>query len=790
MNQRNVSAHPASSRSGLAHVAATWLALVAGSIDANGAVAQEPAAEKAAAKVDADPAEAPPAQGLATLVRIGLPLSSGADTQLKLTLTRARDRLLSAARTAQDARRPILVLEISPSANANDAGAGSQFEAVLSLARFLSSREMAEVKTVAWLPRSVRGHGVLAAIACEEIVMAPDAEIGEAGIDESKEGAASPTVVAAYREIADAKRTIPVALAEAMIDPAVEVLQVESEEGVRFLLRSEVEEFRRDHEVINEQQLVAPGTLARFTGREGRQFGFVKYLAGDRDALAQALSVPRQSLEEDQSLAGDWHAVVLDLRGEITRRSVSEFNTFLGNELSRGANLVAVRIDSVGGDLAACVELAAKLSDLEPNLVRTVAYVPVEARGGAALVALSCDQLAMHADATLGAGLEPAQAKQPPQNNRELPPPAGPRWRRQRPQPPPVEAGLGDAEVDLAAATASIRDFLAAKTDRSWSLLAATIDPTVEVFEYRNKLTGQQRLLSVEEAGSLADAVNWTRGAALNANNQPLALTGVQAVQKSIAWQTVDNFDQLERAFAVKFRQVEPNWALTFVQTLASPGLATFLLFLGFIGIWVEIKTPGVGVGGMVAAVAFVLFFWSKYLDQTANSLEILMFVFGLVLVLLEIFVLPGFGIFGLSGALMIIFSLVLASQTMIIPTDQAGMDQLRGSIATVAGAGVCMIALALATRHFLPKAPLFNRLVLEPPPPEERITQSHREALADYAYLVGVPGEAATDLRPAGKALIDNHLIDVVAEGMPIDRGAHVVVVSAHAHRVVVREA
>jgi membrane-bound ClpP family serine protease len=165
------------------------------------------------------------------------------------------------------------------------------------------------------------------------------------------------------------------------------------------------------------------------------------------------------------------------------------------------------------------------------------------------------------------------------------------------------------------------------------------------------------------------------------------------------------------------------------------------------------------------------------------------MFIFGLVLVLMEIFVVPGFGIFGLGGGLMIIFSLVLASQTMIIPTDQAGMDQLRGSLATVAGAGVAMIALALATRQFLPKAPIFNRMVLEPPPPEDRINQSHREAMADYSYLVGAAGEATTDLRPAGKALIGDQLIDVIAEGMPIDRGARIVVVSAHAHRVVVRE-
>jgi membrane-bound ClpP family serine protease len=84
----------------------------------------------------------------------------------------------------------------------------------------------------------------------------------------------------------------------------------------------------------------------------------------------------------------------------------------------------------------------------------------------------------------------------------------------------------------------------------------------------------------------------------------------------------------------------------------------------------------------------------------------------------------------------------------------------------------------------------VFNRMMLEPPPPEERITLSHREALADYSHLVGRAGEAVTDLRPGGRAIVDDELIDVIAQGEPLDRGARIVVVSAHANRVVVRKA
>jgi membrane-bound serine protease (ClpP class) len=746
----------------------------------------DPAAPKAPDEPDAK-------RGLAALVRVNLPLTAGADGSLKQSITRARDRLVQAAREAGDSRRPTLVLEIAPTAASDNGGAGSDFEPAFSLARVITE-DLADVKTVAWLPRSIRGHGVLVAIACEEIVMPSDAEVGEAGADEpAEQGGPSDTVIEAYRETARMSRSrrMPEAIAESMINPAAELVQIESDEGTRFLLRDEVDDFRRDHEVINERVLVDAGQLGHFTGREGRQMGFVAYQAADNAALARALAIPVESLNEEQALLADWQAIAIDVRGEITPRTASQFKTLLTNNITGGANWVAVRIDSVGGDLAACLDMASTLAALDPNDVRTVAYVPVEARGGAAIIALACDQLVMHADAKLGLGPQASNAGEPQladpreaQDNRELPPQQQPGLRRPAPpEAPPREA------VDVANAVTTIRDWLAPRTERSWSLLAAMVDPAVEVASYRNKASGEERIMSAEEAAALPDAANWNRGAAVAANNQPLEISGEQAVRLDVAWRTVASFDELQRQFGIAdLRTVEPNWALTLVQALASPGLGMFLVFLGFVGIYIELKTPGVGVGGVVAAVAFLLFFWAQYLGGTAGSLEILMFVSGIVLMLLEVFVVPGVGIFGLAGGLLVLFSLVLATQTFVLPHSKAELEQLTTSIAMIVTAGLGMVVLAIATRRYLPRAPVFNRLVLEPPPPEERVTLSHREALADYSHLVGKTGEAVTDLLPAGKALVEDELVDVIAQGEPVDRGQPVVVVSAHANRVVVR--
>src|SRR4029079_7724349 len=99
-----------------------------------------------------------------------------------------------------------------------------------------------------------------------------------------------------------------------------------------------------------------------------------------------------------------------------------------------------------------------KLAELDPNSVRTVAYVPVEAKGGAALIALACDQLVMDSNAVIGIGPEAQAPPQQQRDNRGLPPQMRrPRGRRPPPPPPPLD----DEPIDTAAAVATIRDSLA-----------------------------------------------------------------------------------------------------------------------------------------------------------------------------------------------------------------------------------------------------------------------------------------------------------------------------------------
>ena len=107
----------------------------------------------------------------------------------------------------------MLVLELSPARRHSGYGEGTDFERALSLARYLTSQELAGVKTVAYIPQTIKGHGVLVALACEEIGMDPAAELGEAGIDEKAQRPIEPGIVSSYQQIQGARHTVPEAIA-------------------------------------------------------------------------------------------------------------------------------------------------------------------------------------------------------------------------------------------------------------------------------------------------------------------------------------------------------------------------------------------------------------------------------------------------------------------------------------------------------------------------------------------------------------------------------------------------
>jgi membrane-bound ClpP family serine protease len=691
---------------------------------------------------------APAARQVGRLVRVPLPITGNADTQVK----RAAQKALSEMRP--DGARPVLVFEFA--SGANQTGQGSDFSRALALARYLSSRELAEAKTVAYIPNTLKGHAVLVAMACEEIIMAPEAQLGEAGIDEPAEEAIDPTVRSGYFEIANRRRTIPAQVALGMLDKNVEVLKVETEVSPEFVLRGELDDLKAKHTIQNQKVLNRPGAWARFTGREARELGFVKYLAADRAALAKALSLSPTMLDDDPSLSGDWRPVRIPLKGAITAGLVTRVQRMIDDQIrGQDANFICLWIDSPGGSLVDSMNLANYLAELDRSTVRTVAYVPAEARADAALVALACDQLVMNHDAILG--------------------------------------GSGAADIsgeEVLVAREMIRDRLGPRKSRTWSLVAALVDPDTRVFRYTHKRDGTTAYFCDAELSTQADPEAWTKGDEVSTPGRALRIKGDRAQELGLARDTVADFAGFKQIYGLDQELVlaEPGWADYLIDALAAPYVAMLLLLIGGAALYAELQAPGIGVGGFIAGICFLLYFWSKHLDGTAGWLEVLLFGAGVCCILLEMFVLPGTAIFGLGGGLLIIASLVLASQTFVLPHNDYQLAQLRDSLLGLIGVGAGIVVLAMLMRRYLPHAPFFSHVMLEPPSDAELEDLAHREALVDFEHLLGHQGVATTQLTPSGKARFGGQLVDVIADGEVIGRGSEVVVVEVQGNRVVVR--
>jgi membrane-bound ClpP family serine protease len=178
-----------------------------------------------------------------------------------------------------------------------------------------------------------------------------------------------------------------------------------------------------------------------------------------------------------------------------------------------------------------------------------------------------------------------------------------------------------------------------------------------------------------------------------------------------------------------------------------------------------------------------------KVLSGPAEWLEVVLFVGGVICIMIEVLVIPGVGIFGIGGLLMVITAILLTSQTFVIPdNDYQYRQTLKGMLSVIASCfGV--VAGMVALRFLLPGTTLFRHLVMPGPNSDEMIEQERREHLVDYDDLLGQTGTSVTPLRPSGKARFGDLIVAVISDGSPLSIGDQVRVVSVQGNRIVVEE-
>ncbi len=222
------------------------------------------------------------------------------------------------------------------------------------------------------------------------------------------------------------------------------------------------------------------------------------------------------------------------------------------------------------------------------------------------------------------------------------------------------------------------------------------------------------------------------------------------------------------------------NWAERIARFLTGPVVSSLLMTFGFLGLMMELYSPGFGVAGSIGLACLTLFFTGHLIVDLVGAEEIVLVAVGVVLIGVEVFVTPGFGFIGALGvgALVVGMTLAMVGSDIGFSWD-AGL--LGPALMRVAIAGIFTIVLLLIAVRMMPGAPLLNRLVLE-------------EGIDDIAHMTGnfddmlhQTGTALTPISGSGKARIGDTTFDVVGEGAFIEKGAKITVVRARAGRIVV---
>lgn len=462
------------------------------------------------------------------------------------------------------------------------------------------------------------------------------------------------------------------------------------------------------------------------------------------------------------------HPGMIQFHGEIDQQLTQFFNNRFDRARRDGVDLLIIEIDSPGGLKIESLQIARALRDCD--WAYTVAIITNEAISGGALVSLGCDEIFIDPNAKFGdigeIGFDMESFS----------------WRLIEPK---IESYLSRDARDLAQSKGRPAD-----------LAEAMVDKDVLVFSKNkgNVADAPLEFKLVRVDGEKPD-VPWK----LIPETGPerfLTLSGQRARELGIAQHFAANRDEVANQLgfdANNIRVYRPTSTDAVIYYLNNPFITGLLVVVGLIALYLELSSPGIGAGGLVAGLCAVLFFWSRFLGGTSGWLEVILFAAGLIFLLMEVFVIPGFGVAGVSGLALLFISVVLASQDFTMPQSAQQWNQTLTSTLMILCSGfVFLIAAAFISKR-LHTIPVFNRLVLAP-----QFNASEAEAAkidelgkpipqAHPEISVGDWGTTESLLRPAGRAKFAGHSFDVISDGSFVEPNTQVKVLRIHGNVITV---
>ncbi|MEM6979573.1 MAG: NfeD family protein [Planctomycetota bacterium] len=639
-------------------------------------------------------------------------------------------------------------------ANQADPGDGriTSFENAFAVARLLSGRDLRRLRFVAWLDGSVPSSDVLPVLGCEAIVVSPDATIGMMSDSEMVD---DETIALNYDAIAKRRGLFPPEVVRALADSTVELARVRTLDGeTQYATGQTLDRLRASGSIASETIWSASGEPLVLDADQLRQLSAAMAMVRSAGDVADVLRVA--GLQPDEMAPkGPAQGRLLSVTGVIGGQRVRRWTSNLAATVeSDDANTWLIRLDSSGGNLNASVSMAAMLADPGPSIQTVGGFVSGEARGDAAIIAAATRPLLMAPEATLGGAGDDAMSPEDVASQREL-----------------------------------IR-VIASATNRSETLLRGLLDPTLPIYSFTNRSSGRLRYATLDElSDELGDVPVddvWQRRERIDLSEP---ISPARAVALGLADGEASTLSTAAAAIGLNEvpEALSDRGLVRWVEQIGrSDALAFVLLLVGFMMLSTELSAPGLGIPGFVAMLCFAFFFWTKFLAGTAEWLELLAFGLGIACLLIEVFVLPGFGVFGLGGMVLTVLGVVLMSQTFVIPRNSYQINELvRGISIAITSLGGVILGL-LAVRTFLPQAAVAAGLSMGRPD----AVIDEQERVAKFDDLIGTTGMSVTPLRPSGKARFGDRIVGVISDATAIESGQSIRVLDVQGNRIIVEAA
>ena len=494
-------------------------------------------------------------------------------------------------------------------------------------------------------------------------------------------------------------------------------------------------------------------------------------------------------------------AVVIPISGEISDIMKGSIDRRLNLARRDGAKTVIFEMNTPGGLVTSALDICRTIKKLGDEDIRTVAWVNDDAYSAGAMISVACNQILMSSTSHIG-DCAPIM----------IVPGAGLQ------EMAPAERAKAESPV-----LAEFRES-AVRNDYDQLLLRSMVTVGQEVWWVENVQTGERRFVDADGKTELlgdkplfGDEKNggeWRLVATyhdslsgkdvpakqpVDSANELLTIDQREAVAYGLATGIARDLDAVTELLGLSSppTYLEITGWEKFVMWLNSPLVRGILFVIVLLGAYIEFQSPGLILPGAAAGVALVIFLAAPYAAGLADVWTFVLLGLGIVLLAIELFIIPGFGIVGLLGIVLILISFIgTFVPTEPVPDDggpwwrfawpslPGTWDAIKIGIMSLSGSVIVAFVGILLILRYLPQLSI-GRHLIPANPQAATVGLAHAEL---SVALVGEIGVVTGDLRPAGQARFGQEIVDVVSQGEYVEAGKHVQVLRHEGMNVVVR--